>query len=199
MNALLQYRALAGHSAVRTLAKAAVALVFVMAAAVVSRQGQALAILIIFMGTTGPAIRLVTMKIDGTYERIITSPVEKARFFLLFAVLWTAAVLLPLLPAAGVVAALSGPAAIVPAVLGTVLAVTLGSLAGCAARGLSDAHLLALAAAGLLMALSLLRNPVAAFLPYAALSSPPGPAALALTAVLPAVTVIVLALAASRS
>jgi hypothetical protein len=88
----------------------------------------------------------------------------------------------------------------IPLQLRTLLAVTLGTLAGFATRGLSEAHLAALLVAGLLIPLSVIRTPVAPFLPYTAFSPPPSdPASLVLFTLLPAVALIVLALAVSRS
>jgi hypothetical protein len=200
MTLMTDYRALAGQSPVRVAAKAAVSLIVVGLAAFFSREGSALAIIIIFTGVTGPAIRLITMKMDGTYDRIVVSPVTKPRFFLAFAGLWVIAVLLPLVPAIAVVAVLDGPVTIISVILGTVLAAALGTLAGFVARGLSDAHLAALIIAGLLIPLAIIRTPVAGFLPFAALSFPlSGPAALVVISILPAGAIAVLALAASRS
>ena len=194
------YRALAGQTTLRIIAKAAISLLVVGLAALVSREGSALAIIIIFTGVTGPAIRLVTMKIDGTYIRVIVSPVSKARFFLGFAGLWTVAVLLPLVPSIAVVAIRDGPVTLLSVILGTILATILGTLAGLVSRGLSDTHLAALGIAGLLIVLSLIRTPVSAFLLYASLTYPSvNPAALITPVILPAIAIAVLAVAASRS
>ena len=200
MRMIADFRALAGQTPVRVLAKAALSLLAVMLAAFFSREGAVLAILIIFTGVTGPTIRLVTMKLDGTFDRIIVSPVSKPLFFLRFAGLWVIAVILPLVPAISVVAILQGPVTIIPVLLGTVLAAILGTLAGSVAHGLSDAHLGALLMAGLLIPLSLIRTPAAVFLPYAALSTfPVEPAGFVLSAILPAAGIVILAVAASRS
>ena len=194
------FRALAGQTPARVLAKAAISLLAVMLAAFFSREGAVLAILIIFTGVTGPTIRLVTMKIDGTFDRIIVSPVAKPLFFLRFAGLWVIAVILPLIPAVTVVAILRGPVIIVPVVLGTILAATLGTLAGFTAHGLSDAHLVALLMAGILIPLSIIRTPAAVFLPYAALSIfPAEPVGLVMSAILTAAALVLLASAVSRS
>jgi hypothetical protein len=200
MTVMTDYRALAGQSPVRVVAKAAISLVMVGLAAFFSREAPALAILIIFTGVTGPAIRLVTMKMDGTYDRVIVSPAAKARFFLAFAGLWVIAVLLPLVPAIMVVMVRDGPVTLIPIILGTVLAAVLGTLAGFVARGLSDAHLVAIVLSGLFIVLTVIRTPVAVFLPSAALSSLSSePAALIIPVILPVIAIAVLGLAASRS
>lgn len=196
----LKFEALAGQSAIWIIAKAAVALFVTGAAAVFDREGLALAVIIVFMGVTGPTIRLVTMKMSGIYDRIIVSPTSKPRFFMEFSGLWGGAVLLPLIPAIAVVAILTGPAAFIPILAGTALAVTLGTLAGFLSRGLSDAHLAALLVAGLLIAVSLVKTPVAGFFPYASLSAGAyDPAALVSSVVLPVAAAAVLALVVSRS
>jgi hypothetical protein len=197
---MTDFGALAGQTPLRIVAKAAISLLVIVLAALVSREGSALAIIIIFTGVTGPAIRLVTMKMDGTYDRIIVSPVSKARFFLRFAGLWAIAVVLPLVPAIAVVAIRDGPVTLIPVILGTILATMLGTLAGCVSRGLSDAHLAALLVSGLFIVMSIIRTPAAGFIPYAALSfPPPGPAALPAVIILPVVAVVLLAFAVSRS
>ncbi|MEN6609462.1 MAG: hypothetical protein ABFC24_01345 [Methanoregulaceae archaeon] len=194
------FQALAGQSPVRVTAKAAVSLIFVGLAAFVSHGGPALAILIIFMGVTGPTLRLVTMKMDGIYDRIIVSPVPKFRFFLGFTGLWSIAVLLPLLPTIVLVAVLSGPVTIVPVVMGTILAASLGTLAGSVSRGLSEAHLAALALSALLIVLSIVKTPVAIFLPYTALSAGSAdPIALAASAILTVIAVVLPAGVVSRT
>ena len=196
----MNFRALAGQTPLRIIAKAAVSLLFIGLAAVASREGLALAIMIIFTGVTGPTIRLVTMKMDGVYDRIIVSPTSKARFFFGFAGHWIIAVLLPLIPAVIVVMILKGPVTIIFIILGTVLAVVLGTLAGVMSRGLSEAHLAALLISGLLIPLSLIRTPVAGFIPYTAISVPSSePAALITAVILPAVAIVGLAIAVSRS
>lgn len=103
--------------------------------------------------------------------RILVSPVSKFRFFLTFTGLWSIAVFLPLVPAVVVVAIISGPAMMVPAVLGTVLAVALGTLAGLMARGLSEAHLAAILLSALIAVLSFVKTPAASFLPFVSLTS----------------------------
>jgi hypothetical protein len=196
----LEFRALAGQSRIWLILKAAISLIFVTLAAVVGREGLALAIIIVFMGVTGPTIRLVTMKMGGTFDRIIVSPVSKPRFFLEFAGLWSGAVLLPLIPCIAVVAVLLGPATIIPVLTGTILAVVAGTLAGFVSRGLSDAHLAALLVAGVLIALSLVKTPVTGLFPYATLlAASSDPAALCISAILPVIAVIVLFIAVSRS
>jgi hypothetical protein len=200
MMTTLAFRALAGQSTIWLVVKAIVSFVVVGLAAFVGREGLALAIIIVFMGVTGPTIRLVTMKMGGTFDRIIVSPVSKPRFFLEFAGLWSGAVLLPLVPSIAVVAILAGPAMIIPVLTGTILAVASGTLAGFVSRGLSDAHLAALLVAGVLIALSLVKTPIAGLFPYAALSSPsPDPAALGITVILPVIAIVVLSLVVSRS
>lgn len=196
----LKFKALAGQSVPWLIVKAVVSLIVVALAALVSREGLALAIIIVFMGVTGPAIRLVTMKMSGIYDRIIVSPVSKPLFFLEFSGLWGIAVLLPLVPAVAVVAALTGPGMVIPVITGTVLAVTAGTLAGYTARGLSDAHLAALLVSGLLIALSLITTPIAIFFPYNTLSAAvSGFWALAASFVLPAAALVFLGLSVSRS
>jgi hypothetical protein len=200
MRVMADFRALAGQTPVRVLAKAAISLLAVMLATLFSREGAVLAILIIFTGVTGPAIRLVTMKLDGTFDRIIVSPVSKPVFVTRFAVLWTIAALLPLVPAVFVVAVLHGPVIIIPVLLGTILATALGTLAGFVARGLSDGHLGALILAGVLIPLSIVQTPAAVFLPCAALSLfPVSPDGLVISAILPAAGIVILAVTASRS
>jgi hypothetical protein len=201
MTTLTEFRALAGQSPARVIAKAALSLLVVGIAAFFSREGLALAIIIVFTGVTGPAIRLVTMKMEGTYDRILVSPCPKARFFSGFALLWAISVLLPLVPAVLVVAVRNGPVTIVPVISGTVLAVTLGTLAGFVSQRLSDAHLSALLVSGLLIALTVLRTPADAFIPFSALvSHSSGPAALLTgTVILPVAAIALLALAVSRS
>jgi hypothetical protein len=194
------FRALAGQTPVRVITKAVLFLLAVVLAIFLSREGSALAVIIIFTGVTGPTIRIVTMKLDGTFDRIIVSPASKPRFFLRFTGLWVIAVILPLLPAITVVAILQGPVMVIPVILGTVLAATLGTIAGFVAHGLSDAHLAALLISGLLIPLSLIRTPAAIFLPYAALSSSAiEPAGLVMSAILPAAGIVLLALITSRS
>ncbi len=200
MTMMMNFRALAGQTPLRVIAKAVLSLVVVGLAAVVSREGPVLAILVIFTGVTGPTIRLVTMKTEGIFDRIIVSPAAKPRFFLHFAGLWVIAVLLPLVPAIIVVMILAGPLTIIPILLGTLLAVTLGTLAGFATRGLSEAHLAALVVAGILIPLSIIRTPVAPFLPYTAFSSTSSdPASLLLFVLLPAAALVLLAFAVARS
>jgi hypothetical protein len=194
------FRALAGQTPLRVAAKGVLSLLVIVIAAMVSREGPVLAILVIFTGVTGPTIRLATMKMEGTYDRIIVSPAAKPRFFLYFTWLWVIAVILPLMPAIAVVVILAGPWSIIPVLLGTLLAVTLGTLAGFAARGLSEAHLGAILTAGLLIPLAVIRTMVAPFLPYTAFSPvSPDPASLAIISLLPAVALVVLALAVSRT
>jgi hypothetical protein len=200
MMTTLAFRSLAGQSTIWLVAKAIVSLIVVGLAAFVGREGLALAIIIVFMGVTGPTIRLVTMKMGGTYDRIIVSPVSKPRFFLIFAGLWCGAVLLPLVPSIAVVAILAGPAMIIPVLTGTVLAVVSGTLAGFVSRGLSDAHVAALLIAGVLIALALVKTPITGLFPYAALvASSSDPEGLASSIIVPVVALIVLALAVSRS
>ncbi|HTY52087.1 MAG TPA: hypothetical protein VMB35_02715 [Methanomicrobiales archaeon] len=200
MTAGMKFNALAGQSAIWITAKAAVSLSVVGLAGLVSRGGLALAVIIVFMGVTGPTIRLVTMKMGGIYDRILVSPASKPGFFLEFAGYWAVAVLLPLVPAIVAVAILAGPAMIIPVLAGTVLAVTSGTMAGFMSRGLSDAHLAALLVAGLLIALSLVRTPVAGLLPYSVLAAAtPPPAALAISAILPVASIALLCVAVSRS
>jgi hypothetical protein len=196
----LKFKALAGQSIPWLIIKAGVSLLAVALAALVSREGLALAIIIVFMGVTGPAIRLVTIKMSGIYDRLIVSPVPKPRFFLEFCVLWGIAVLLPLVPAIAVVMALTGPAAMIPVITGTALAVTLGTMAGFLSRGLSDAHLAALLVAGLLIALTLVKTPVAGLIPYVSLlAGTYDPVGLVSGLVLPVATAAFLVLVVSRS
>jgi hypothetical protein len=200
MSMMTDFRVLAGQTPLRIIAKAAISLIVVGLAAFFSREGSALAIIIIFTGVTGPAIRLITMKMDGTCDRIIVSPVAKPRFFLTFAGLWIIAVLIPLVPAIAVVTILEGPVTIIPVILGTALATVLGTLAGFVSRGLSDAHLAALVLSGLFIVLTVIRTPAAGFIPYTALSSlSPDPVSLAAIAILPVVAIAILALTVSRS
>lgn len=197
---MLTFRALAGQTPLRMLAKAVVSLIFICLATVASREGLALVMIIIFMGVTGPTIRLVAMKMDGIYDRIIVSPVSKVRFFYVFAGCWVIAVLLPLVPAIAFVAVLNGPLTIIPVITGTVLAVTLGTLGGIVARGLSDAHLAALLVSALLIGLSFLKAPLAIIIPYTALSSSSfEPTGLFAAIILPVVAIILLTLVVSRS
>jgi hypothetical protein len=194
------FRALAGQTTARLLVKVVLLTLIVAAAAFFSRGGIVLGLLIIFTGVTGPAIRLVTMKIDGTFDRIIVSPAVKPVFFLRFAGLWAIAVILPLIPAVILIAILQGPVIIMPFLLGTILAVTLGTFAGFEARGLSDAHLAALFMAGVLIPLSIIRTPASVFLPYTSLASAlVDPAGLITSALLPAAGLVILAYATSRS
>ena len=192
------FKALAGQSASRVAAKAVLSVIFVAIAAYFSRGDVALAIIIIFTGVTGPAIRLVTMKMNGTYDRIVVSPGLKSTFFLRFAGVWFIAVILPLVPSIAVVAVIYGSAVIVQAVSGTILAVSLGSIAGIAARGLSEAHLTALFAATVLIFLSFIKTPMTFFMPYTAFSSVLGSWSLVNSFILPVIAVIVLALVAFR-
>jgi hypothetical protein len=200
MTLMVVFRALAGQTPLRIIAKAGISLLVVLLAILFSRGGSALAIIIIFTGVTGPTIRLVTMKLDGTFDRIIVSPVSKPWLFLTFAALWVIAVIIPLLPAITVVALFQGPVSIIPVVTGTILAVTLGTIAGFLAHALSDAHLAALFLAGLLIPLSLFRTPAAVLLPFTALSYPPAePAGLLLSAILPLAGIVILVVVTSRS
>jgi len=196
---MIDFRALAGQTPIRVIAKAGISLLLVALAVLFSREGSTLAIIIIFTGVTGPTIRLVTMKLDGTFARIMVSPVSKSSFFLTFAALWTVAVILPLFPAIAVAAILQGPLIIIPVIMGTVFAATLGTIAGFVAHGLSDAHLAALLISGLLIPLSLFRTPAAMFIPYTFLSFPfSDPASLVAIALLPVVALALLALVVSR-
>jgi hypothetical protein len=200
MMTVTDFRALAGQSPGRFIAKAAISLLVVRIAAVFSREGLALALIIIFTGVTGPTIRLVTMKTEGTYDRILVSPYPKSWFFLAFAGLWEISVLLPLIPAVLIVVVREGPVTIIPVIFGTALAVTLGTLAGFVSRRLSDAHLAALLIAALLIVLSVLRTPAAGFIPFSALISPvTGFGAIMVLVVLPVVAIVLLALVVSRS
>jgi len=200
MTTRMNFSALARQTPFRVIGKAALSLLVVGLAAFVSREGLALSLMIIFTGVTGPTIRLVTMKMDGIYDRIYVSPLSKPRFFLGFAGYWVVAVLLPLVPAIVVVMILNNPVTIIPVILGTVLAVALGTLAGFLSRGLSEAHLAALLVSGVFIPLSIIRTPLAAFLPFTAISSSaPQPAAFVLIVILPVVALVVLILAVSRS
>jgi hypothetical protein len=197
---MMNFRVLAGQAPLRIVAKAAISLLVVGIAAVLSREGTALAIIIIFTGVTGPTIRLVMMKMDGIYERIMVSPASKPRFFLEYAGYWVISVLLPLFPAITIMMILKGPVIIIPIISGTLLATALGTLAGFVSRGLSEAHLFALIASAVLIVLSFIRVPFSPFIPYSILSSPsPDPASLILSMILPSVVIVIIALAVSRS
>ena len=196
----LWMKALAGQTPARIVAKAAVSLLVVGLAAVISREGPALAVIIIFTGVTGPAIRLVTMKMDGVYDRIIVSPVSKPLIFCAFAGLWAVAVLIPLVPAIVIVLIRSWPVVIIPVISGTLLAATLGTLAGVVSRGLSEAHLAAILTSAPFIVLSFIRTPLAPFIPYTLISSPFfGTAALIALVILPVIALVLLAFIASRT
>jgi hypothetical protein len=195
----LWMKALAGQTPARIIAKAALSLLVVGLAAMISREGPALAVIIIFTGVTGPAIRLVAMKMDGVYDRIIVSPVSKPRIFCEFAGLWAVAVLVPLVPAIVIVVIRSGPVAIIPIISGTVLAVTLGTLAGFVSRGLSEAHLAAILTSVPFIILSFIRTPAAPFIPYTLITSLFfGPVSFFALVILPLTTLVVLTFVASR-
>ena len=197
---MTEFKALAGQTPFRIIAKAGLSLLFVGLATLVSREGLALSILIIFTGVTGPTIRLVTLKMDGLYDRIIVSPASKSRFFFKFAGFWTVAVLLPLIPAMVAVIIPQGPATIIPIISGTVLAVLVGTLAGVVSRGLSEAHLAAILTSGLLIVFSIINTPVATYVPFTALSSAAfEPALLVLPFILLVIAGVTLALTVSRS
>ncbi len=196
----MNFGALAGQTPLRIIAKAAVSLLVVAIAAVLSREGIALAIIIIFTGVTGPTIRLVTMKMDGIYDRIVVSPTSKPRFFVEYTGFWVIAVLLPLIPAITIVVILKGLVMIIPVISGTLLAAALGTLAGFVSRGLSEAHLFALFSSAVLIILSVIRIPLSTFMPYTIFSSTStDPAALIISLILPSVVIIILAFAVSRS
>lgn len=196
---MTEYNALAGQAFTRIIAKAALSFLLVVIAAFLAREGIALAMIIIFSGITSPTIRLATMKIAGTYDRIIVSPVSKPAFFLKVAGYFAIAAFIPLVPSIILVMVLANPVIIIPAVTGILLAAALGTVAGIVARGLSEAHLTALLASGLLIVLTAIRTPLTAVNPYYALSSPSyelpalvGPVILpALAAVLLALVVII--------
>jgi hypothetical protein len=146
---------------------------FVAVSALVHREGFALALLVIFSGITGPAIRIVTLRTSGLYDRLKASPASKPAMVLGYTGIWSAAVFAALVPAAAIAMALLGPGIILPMGTGTVLAVTIGTLCGLGAKTLGDAHLLAILATVPLIIATIVPGPQTLVLPYSSIAAVP--------------------------
>jgi len=164
------FRAVAAQSSGRFILKSLVSLIFVAIFTVIQKGGLALAMLVIFSGVTGPAIRIVTLRTSGILDRIITTPAHKPSMFLIFTGVWSAAVFAALVPALVILLFQAGPVIMVPVISGTVLAVSIGTLTGIAAKTLGDAHLYAILAAVPLIIGTLLPGPQSLALPYSSMS-----------------------------
>jgi hypothetical protein len=163
-------RAVAAQTPWRFILKSLVSLFLVAAAAVIHKEGPALALLVIFSGVTSPAIRVMTLKMNGIFDRIRVSPVSRPSVVLVYTGIWSVAAFAALIPAIIVVLYLLDPILLVPLLIGTVLAVTIGTLAGLAAKTLGDAHLYAILAAGLLIIGTLAAGPLSLLFPYSSVS-----------------------------
>jgi hypothetical protein len=146
---------------------------FVAVSALVHREGFALALLVIFSGITGPAIRIMTIRTSGLYDRLIASPASKPALVLGYTGIWSAAVFAALVPAVAIALVLLGPGIILPVGTGTVLAVTIGTLCGLAAKTLGDAHLIAILATVPLIIATILPGPQSLVLPYSSIAAVP--------------------------
>ena len=155
----IPFRAVAAQTPGRFMLKVLSAVFLVGIAAVIHREGLVLSLLVIFSGVTGPALRVMTLKMSGMFDRIRVSPVSKPSAVLVFTGIWSVTVSSSLVPAMVIVLFLQGPALLVPLVTGTVLAVTIGTLAGLGAKSLGDAHLYAILAAAPLIIGTLIRAP----------------------------------------
>lgn len=163
-------RATAAQTPGRFALKTVILTVLVAGAALVQKEGLALALLLIFSGVTGPAIRIMTLRTSGIFDRIMVSPVNKPAVFLLYTGIWSTAVLSALVPAVAISLYLLGPALLVPIITGSILAASIGTLSGLAATTLGDAHLYAILATAPLVAGTLIPGPWSLVLPFSSLS-----------------------------
>ncbi len=166
----IPFRAVAVQTPWRLMFKALAAVVLVGVAAGIHREGLVLSLIVIFSGVTGPALRVMTLKMSGRFDRIRVSPVSRPSAVLVFTCIWSATVFAALVPAIVIALYLQGPALLIPIATGTVLAVTIGTIAGLGAGSLGDAHLYAILAAALLVIGTLIPGPQALLLPYPSLS-----------------------------
>lgn len=163
-------RATAAQTPGRFALKTVILTVLVAGAALVQKEGLVLALLLIFSGVTGPAIRIMTLRTSGIFDRIMVSPVNKPAVFLLYTGIWSTAVLSALVPAVAISLYLLGPALLVPIITGSILAASIGTLSGLAATTLGDAHLYAILATAPLVAGTLIPGPWSLVLPFSSLS-----------------------------
>jgi hypothetical protein len=164
-------RAVSAQTLTRFLSKALLSAALVAAAALFGKEGLALSLLVIFSGVTGPALRIVTLRMSGILDRVTVSPVNKPSAALFYTAVWSAMVCLALVPAIVIAVYLLGPALLVRFGIGGILAVTVGTLSGIAAKTLGDAHLYAVLAAVPLILATLIPYSPASILPYASLSA----------------------------
>lgn len=162
-------RAVAGQAPSRFLLKVFLSLVIVAGSALAGREGTALALLVIFSGVTGPALRISSLRMSGVFDRILVSPVSRPAAALYFTGVWGLAVGAALVPATIVVASRSGPALIMPLVAGILLAVAAGTFAGLVSDSLAGAHLSAILASGILVVATVVPGPHASVLPFGSL------------------------------
>ncbi len=163
--------ATAGQTAGRYFLKMLFSTGFVAVSALVNREGPALALLVIFSGITGPAIRIMSFRTNGIYDRLIATPAPKPLLVLGYIGIWSAAVFFALLPAIGISMVLLGPVILLPACLGLVLAACIGTICGLAAKTLGDAHFFAVLAAVPLMIGAVLPGPQSLILPYSSIAA----------------------------
>ena len=166
----IPFRAVAAQTPWRFMFKALTAVVLVGIAAGIHKEGLVLSLLVIFSGITGPALRVMTLKMSGIFDRIRVSPVSRPSAVLVFTGIWSITVFAALVPAMAIALYLQGPALLVPLVTGTVLAVTIGTLAGLEAGSLGDAHLYAILASAPLIIGTLIPGPQFLLLPYPSMS-----------------------------
>ncbi len=166
----IPFRAVAAQTPWRFVMKVVVSMFLVAIAVVIHKEGLALALLVIFSGVTGPAIRIVTLRMSGMLDRIMVSPAYRPFLVLTYTGIWSIAVFAALVPASLIVLYLQGSALLLPLITGTVLAVSVGTLAGLAAKTLGDAHLYAILAAAPLVVSSLVPGPQSLVLPYSTIS-----------------------------
>ncbi len=166
----IPFRAVAAQTPWRFMLKALSAVFLVGIAAVIHKEGLALSLLVIFSGITGPAIRVMTLKMSGMLDSIRVSPVSRPSAVLVFTGIWSVTVSAALVPAMVIALYLQGPALLVPLITGTVLAVTIGTLAGLMAGSLGDAHLFSILAAAPLIIGTLIPGPQSLVLPYPSMS-----------------------------
>jgi hypothetical protein len=157
----------------RFVIKAVLSAGFVAVSALVHREGFALALLVIFSGVTGPAIRIVSLRTGGILDRLVASPASKPLLVLGYTGIWSAAVFAALVPAVTIGVVLQDYGILVPVSTGTVLAAGIGTLCGLAAKTLGDAHLLAVLAAIPLIISAVAPGSWSLLLPYPSIAAGP--------------------------
>lgn len=162
-------RAVAGQAPSRFLLKSFLSLVIVAGSALAGREGAALALLVIFSGVTGPALRISSLRLSGVFDRILVSPVSRPTAALYFTGIWGLAVGIALVPAAVVAVSRSGPALIIPLVTGILLAVAAGTFAGLVSDSLAGAHFSAILVSGMLIVAAVVPGPLSPVLPFGSL------------------------------